>query len=322
MPHNRSNKFSFFSNREAGVALVVVLWLLALMSFVATVYAVDSRNQAKAFFNETGNARARTVADAGIHLGIRELLREDSELGDDPPWLRDGSPYTKEFADTTLTISLYDESGKIDLNAASEPVLRELGQSLDLDTGEWGKIVDAILDWRDEDDLKRLNGAEDAAYEQAGLPYGAKNGFFQSIDEIQQVLGVDHSNYRKLASAITIYTGRDAINTEFAPRKAMLSLPGVLEQEVDALLATREANRYDVPRQTLPALNNVSKWLHSDTGPVYTVRSTARTSRGDAFTREAVIWLPEAGKRRYWILDWRAARTDKVNKTKDDPEFK
>ena len=34
-----------------------------------------------------------------------------------------------------------------------------------------------------------LNGAEDADYEAEGLPYGAKDGPFQSVEELRQVLG-------------------------------------------------------------------------------------------------------------------------------------
>jgi general secretion pathway protein K len=47
-------------------------------------------------------------------------------------------------------------------------------------------LVDAILDWRDEDDLHLVNGAEDPDYKAAGLPYGAKDGPFDSLEELQQ----------------------------------------------------------------------------------------------------------------------------------------
>ena len=56
--------------------------------------------------------------------------------------------------------------------------------------------MDAIADFRDPDDLRRLNGAEDADYQSAGLKHGAKDGPFKAIEELQQVLGVDHDLYK------------------------------------------------------------------------------------------------------------------------------
>ena len=308
------------SGGQAGIALVVVLWLLAVLSFLAIGFIADIRSQAHLFLNETGSSRARALADAGIHLGIRELYRKENLEEGRLPWLRDGSPYKIKLGETELSVSLHDEGGKVDINVASEDLMRGLGQALDIDTNEWDKVVDAILDWRDDDDLKRLNGAESNSYEQEGLPYGAKNGFFQSIDEVQQVLGVDHVKYRKLQHAVTIYSGRDAVSPANAPRAVLLALPGVAEQEVDALLATREANRYHVPRDVLPTLSNVSKWLHGDEGPVYTVSSVARTPRGDVFAREAVVWITKKGERRFWILDWRTAATESTGISKDGNE--
>ena len=46
--------------------------------------------------------------------------------------------------------------------------------------------ADAIIDWRDSDDLHRLHGAEDEYYMKLPEPYHAKNGPFDSVDELLQ----------------------------------------------------------------------------------------------------------------------------------------
>ena len=78
-------------------------------------------------------------------------------------------------------MSIQDEDGKIDLNAAPDELLRGLFVSAGLDEDAGAALVDAIVDFRDEDDLTRLNGAEDRDYADAGLPYGAKDAPFEAV---------------------------------------------------------------------------------------------------------------------------------------------
>ena len=46
------------------------------------------------------------------------------------------------------------------------------------------------MDWRDPDKLHRLNGAEDDYYLSLRVPYKAKNGNFETIDELLLVKGM------------------------------------------------------------------------------------------------------------------------------------
>ncbi len=78
-------------------------------------------------------------------------------------------------------------------------------------------LVDAILDWRDPDDLHLVNGAEDEQYAAAGLPYGAKDGPFDSVEELGQVMGFDRELYQALAPALTVTSGQASPALEFAP---------------------------------------------------------------------------------------------------------
>ena len=56
-----------------------------------------------------------------------------------------------------------DETAKIDLNAAGEVLLRGLFTSVGgADPDLALRLVDAVMDWRDADDLRRPNGAEAA----------------------------------------------------------------------------------------------------------------------------------------------------------------
>lgn len=288
-------------NRESGLALVVVLWILVVLSMAATAFATAMRIETTIALNETTNARARALADAGVHRGILALFVFDQEQ----KWAVDGSIYELTFGGGEIAISIQRETGKIDLNVASEELIKGLLQSTELDGGDAEAIGDAILDWRDEDDLRQARGAETPDYVAGNLPYGAKNDRFDSIDELQQVLGMTYRIYQRLAPAITVYSGAEGIDPAVAPRAVLLALPDVDVSEVEALLEIRRQNRYSIRPEPLPSLSGVAQWLSAGDGTAFTVRGEARLPDGATFTREAVVWLPPDGDRAYWILDWR-----------------
>jgi general secretion pathway protein K len=51
-------------------------------------------------------------------------------------------------------------------------------------------VVDSIIDWSDPDDLRRLHGAESEYYLGLRVPYRAKNGWFDSPEEMLLVRGM------------------------------------------------------------------------------------------------------------------------------------
>ena len=85
------------------------------------------------------------------------------------------------------------------MNLAPEVILRNLINSLDL-PGEdkdllVNTIVDSILDWKDPDDFHRLQGAESDYYQSLPHPYKAKNGNFDTVEELILVKGVTAGNF-------------------------------------------------------------------------------------------------------------------------------
>jgi hypothetical protein len=78
-----------------------------------------------------------------------------------------------------------DESSKLNINTLSVNELMEL----DLD-GLSQDVVDAIIDWRDEDDDVSLMGAEDDFYRNRNLNYEPRNGALKSIAEMELIAGV------------------------------------------------------------------------------------------------------------------------------------
>ena len=206
--------------RQRGIALVVVLWVVALLALMAVSQTAAVRNETLIVGNLVEAAQARAAAYAGLQLAIADLQK--------PLPARDMSTdaafYTLHFGSSQLLISISDESGKVDINAAPGTLLDALLEASGVEPGRREALVAAILDWRDRDDLRRINGAEENDYRTAGLDYGPRNAPFQSLEELALVIGFDAQTYHAIADSLTIYSGSASINTAVAPASLLQAL--------------------------------------------------------------------------------------------------
>lgn len=208
---------------QRGAAFLIVLWLLALLAVVLGAFALLARSerlQARYLYEST---RARYAAEAGVHRAVFALALPDPAMR----WVPDGRPYRFRFDDAEIDIRITDETGKIDLNAVEPAVFAAFLQAFDVPMDEANAIAAAVVDWRDQDDLVTLNGAELPEYESAGLPYGPKNAPFDLIGEVQQVLGMDYALYERIAPHLTLYSGLAMPNPAFASEPVLRALPGM-----------------------------------------------------------------------------------------------
>ena len=300
--------------RQSGVALVIVLWVSVLITVIASSFIFERRTEAMILRNAVSLARAEAAADAGVQRGIYDMYRSDNAAD---RWKRDGAVQEWSFDSVPVRVQLRDESAKIDINTASDPLLRGLLTSSGLDDQEAAKLLDAILDWRDPDPLKRPNGAEEADYRDAGLTYKPANSAFQAIEELQLVLGMRPDLYRRIAPSITVFSRQAGINPQLASREVLLAVPGLTPEIVDKYLADREeARRQGVPLPSLPQAGAIA----SGTSMVASIRSEARLDDGTLFVREAVALLRPVPRKAVTFVSWRESTAAPIAPTTPAPQ--
>lgn len=290
--------------RDAGVALVVVLWGLVLLAIIAAGVASGSRTAVTLARNGTDNAAARAIADAGIYRAVLGMIDRRPQMR----WRADGTEYPLTLGDGEARITIQDEMGKIDLNAAPDALVRAILTGIGLEDETADALVDAIADFRDKDDLTRLNGAEDSDYRAAGRDHGPKNARFETVDELRRVLGVTPEIYRLLAPLVTVYSGRQGINPVTAPHALLLALPGGDPGQIDELVAGRTPAAGGTGPAILQAIQKIAGISFSSTtsyATVATVRAEARLSSGAVYIREAIIRITGRPASPYLILAWR-----------------
>ena len=286
--------------RQRGVALVLVMWVSVILGVVAASFILERRTETLVVFNSISLARAQAAADAGVARGLSELYRNDPNAID--AWKKNGEPHEWGFEGSTVRIEMRDESAKIDLNSASEALLRGLLLSVGLSDEEATRLLDAILDWKDVDTLKRPTGAEEPDYRAAGLSYRPANAPFQAIEELQLVLGMRPELFRRLAPLVTVYSRQAGINPLVASREVLLAIPGITTEIVDDYIARRDAAiAAGEPPPTLPQAGAFA----SAASAVANIRSRARTEDGIEFEREAVALLRPVPRRPVTFLAWR-----------------
>ena len=224
--------------RQSGIALIAVLWLTILLTVIASGFAFSMHGEAVAARNALSLAQARAAADGAIERTALELTRPRN-LPD--VWQADGSAQTWLDGEVKLTTVAVDESARIDLNKAADPLLKGLLQNVGgLDAFAADSVLAAIADWRDVDDLKRPNGAEEPDYRAAGKTYKPSNAPFNSIGELARVLGVTPGLVERIADSLTVYSRQPGINPLTASREVLLAIPNVTPEVVDAYIAQRK----------------------------------------------------------------------------------
>ena len=149
---------------ERGVALLIVLWIFIFLFVVAFDFSAGVREEATAAHRYSDDNQGYYLALAGFEHGLYEFL--DQARG-------------RELQPVDKPKDIFDAAWREGTLGIEESLI--------------GVLIDSIMDWRDQDDLHRSNGAEDDYYLSLTPSYTAKNGPFDSLEELLWVKGVSAS---------------------------------------------------------------------------------------------------------------------------------
>lgn len=190
--------------RPQGAALLLVMWLILLLSGLVAGYAAAARIESMQGNGLARGVAAREAARAGVEYAAARLLDPDPARR----WGGDGRDHRFDFDGARLEVAIRDEAGKIDLNVADHALLLGFFVALGEPRETASRLAGAIVDWRDADSLTQpAGGAEDGDYSAAGLAWGAKDAPFETVAELEQVLGMRPGLFASAAQYLTVYSG-------------------------------------------------------------------------------------------------------------------
>lgn len=173
-----------------GSSLIAVFWLVSILS-LGVFTAIQLVNyELRRVQSQTQSKEARHFAEMGIAVAANPVVqRTDTHLLNHP-----GGLYR-----ATIT----SEGSRFNINALlaqrgdgappDKAFLRELFAYWEVEEDIIDELVDALIDWVDENDLEELNGAEKRTYEEErGVLNQPFNRPFQSLEEMRLVRHMDY----------------------------------------------------------------------------------------------------------------------------------
>jgi len=276
-----------------------VLSALGLLALVAAAFAHVARSHIRIAAGAGAVARAEALADAGVHIAILDLVAARESGPDSRRLALDSTPFVcSPGGDATLAIAVQDESGKVDINIAGPVAIRALVLGLGVSGGE--AAVDAILDYRDDDDVRRPLGAERAEYLAAGKLHGPRNGPFLAVEDLASVLGLTQADADRLRPFVTIHSGLGGIDASVAPRKLVEALTRGVESGGGSSVPDNDIglDTGELSTALPPQLRAVSARR------AFSIHAQARLPGGATFVREAVVEFTTAGAASYQLRRW------------------
>lgn len=257
---------------RAGFALIAVIWSLGLIALLGTAVIVGARYRTKLMSNSNSVTAAAIAAESAINLGIMVALAtgHGGELR---------LPFRCRMpGGERVTLTLEQESGKVDLNAASPAVLTRLFTALTFDQSMGMRIAGRIAEFRDQGG----DQTKDRSPGRKQSNQAWKTGF-TTIMQLDQIEGISPHLFRTALRFVTVRSGRPEPVAE-AASPALRAVLNLDQKPADSVRDT-------------PVSGNV------------TFRADVLTLDGTRFIREALVSLGEGG-RPFIIREWRHGDID------------
>ena len=180
-------------SNNRGFALLIVIMVLLLASFLASQLSLDVRTEQRIAANAKDRNRSVILAEAGFNIALFRLMDKPVALEAEREYGRlvAGQEYGHPLKGGRVGYHAVNESGKIDLNAGDPRLLELFLRHRKLSLEQATVVLDALLDWRDPDNLLRLNGAEQEYYMHLPEPYIPRNGRIEDPAEFFLLRGTE-----------------------------------------------------------------------------------------------------------------------------------
>jgi general secretion pathway protein K len=174
---------------QRGVALLVVLWVLALLSLLLASLAGGVRLESRQALWQRQHTQGLLAAEAGMNLAVMGLLERNPSVR----WRADGQPHSLEFDNAHVQVSVFSERGKLDLNIAA--------------SADFGRLLKAV----------GASSSQAADLEHAlDQRRGGLRPPLRLLEEMRELPGMTEPLYTALSSDVTLWSGLESPSAAFA----------------------------------------------------------------------------------------------------------
>jgi general secretion pathway protein K len=280
---------------ERGFVIVAVLWILAALSALATIFSVYLSNSVQALAVSDIGLQSEALVSASLELTTYQLLVTDEKAR---PAL--GSFHFRlDKADVLVTFA--SEAARVDLNFASKEMLANLFAVLGADQRAAEEYANRVVGWRTRPTPNTAND-EEALYGAAGLTYSPRQSLFTHVNELSLVLGLPPVLVDRALPFVTVFSGSRNVDVLIAPAEVIAALPGMTPSALKDFLSQRPALSRDSPAIAI-ALGPAQASATIPKNRSFRILTTVKFDNGRWTSSEVVIALGE-DKEPYRVLSW------------------
>src|SRR5215470_5729626 len=304
-----------------GFIIVAVLWILAALAGLATIYSIYIKNSALAVSVMDDELQAEALVSASLELTAYQLaVPKDTQPGADTQRATDAQrpPDAQRATDpqrptrgqfgfrlgrANVLVNFISEAARIDLNAAPKTMIVGLFAALGAPGDDAARYADRVIGWRETP--KRSNMADEAAlYRSSGLSYQPRGAPFAHVNELWLVQGLPPALVAQALPLVTVYSGRPDINVFDAPPELIGALPGMTPLRAAGFLNQRETAPRD--KDSLARLLGPEHpGATAEGSNAFRVKVSIAFQNGWRTGSEAVILLAD-GDEPYQVMSWRS----------------
>lgn len=275
--------------RAEGVAMVVVLWIVAALSLLVIGAGKSVRQQAAVTSVVQDEVRGQALGAAAIVLTLQALQLETPR----PQGIQHA---VLDFAQTSVAVQVMPANGLIPLNSAPAPLLAALLRVAGgLAPASADALARQLVDWRDsiaESPSGRLRRGS------------ASQRRFEAVEDLLQVPGLTYAIYAAVAPLVSVDLDTGArINPLAAP-------PGVLAvlAQGDRALAGRIVAQRDAGAVGIDTTALDPQYLGAGSTSLYRIQADVPVNAGKIlrFTQDVALQSAEATG-----APWRVLRNHK-----------
>lgn len=255
-------------HRQQGIALIIVLMVVALAVIIATDMGTRLQLQIQRTANLKDNNQAYWYAMGAEAFAKKSIKTLFDETGDKivitQPWSQE---FTYPLDNGGIRAQLEDAQSCFNLNALAESdTNREQGSQVSETMDAFGKMLevssenidnfsaetarDSLADWLDSDSRMRPYGAEDSEYESRQFPYLAANALMSNQSELRLINGISPAWINDILPLVCVIPEETAlainVNTLTEERAAILAgMTGMTLSDARNLINSRPNDGWD-----------------------------------------------------------------------------
>jgi len=233
-------------DRRRGFALVAVLWILTSVAAIGALLVTSARESVATAQNRIdllrAGWRARGCAEVARAVIDEALAPNNGGSATGQTWTRLNDAVAMSPLVNGCGLLLRPTGTTLDVNIADSTRIRAVLVASGQSESVADSLLDALLDWRDDDQIARPKGAEAAWYVAERRPT-PRDGPFESPDELRLVRGFD-----RIARLDTLFgVENERIDLGAAALPVVASLPGI-DAATGSAAAPRSMRSFSTPK--------------------------------------------------------------------------